>query len=314
MGQPSRKCHAFHTGRESLKDPPRKETEGQLEYCHSNATKGVVPSSERWTHGQVWLRRPVCYPLTGAAIWAALPQSHLLKNTPTQPNEAAIYKSASSGSWAWSLLLSHTPSLVVNMALFSQTKHGLSREVARHTVWCAQTFRLLTGRLNLPVSSPCFTLLMRVYFYQPLWENGPALWQLVPDKEFLIKIEISDHPQSAQPFWVSELRVEEVQPWKELCLFRKQDCSFFRAAMNKSPRRVAKGNYEHLACTELIAELILRRVMFYLDLFSNFWILCFPIEFSLSYFLPHTSSRKYWSEMIKYIFYLAPSDSHSLPG
>lgn len=205
---------------------------------------------------------------------------------------------------AWSLLLSPRPSLVVNMALFSQTKHGPSREVARHTVWCAQTFRLLTGRLNLPVSSPCFTLLMRVYFYQPLWENGPALWQLVPDKEFLIKIEISDHPQSAQPFWVSELSVEQVHPWKELCLFRKQDCSFFRVVMNKSPRGVAKGNYEHLVCTELIAEWILRRVMFYLDLFSNFWILCFPIEFSLSDFLPHTSSRKYWSEMIKYIFYL----------
>lgn len=40
---------------------------------------------------------------------------------------------------------------------------------------------------------------MRVYFYQPLWENCPALWQLVTDKEFLIKIEISNHPQSSQP-------------------------------------------------------------------------------------------------------------------
>lgn len=101
---------------------------------------------------------------------------------------------------AWSLLLSPRPFLVVNMALFSQTQHGPSHEVARHTVWCAQTFRLLTGQLTLAVSSPGFTLLMSVCFYQPLWENSPALWQLVPDKEFPIEIEISDHPQSSQPF------------------------------------------------------------------------------------------------------------------
>lgn len=98
MGQASRKCHALHTGRESLEDSPRKKTEGRLEDCHSDATKGVAPSSERWTHGKVRVHRPVCYPLIGAAVWAALPQSHLLKNTPTQPNEAAIYKAASSGS------------------------------------------------------------------------------------------------------------------------------------------------------------------------------------------------------------------------
>jgi hypothetical protein len=52
-------------------------------------------------------------------------------------------KEALPGSWAWSLLLTHRPSLVVNMELFSQTKHGPSLEVARHSVWCAQTFWLL---------------------------------------------------------------------------------------------------------------------------------------------------------------------------
>lgn len=55
---------------------------------------------------------------------------------------------------------------------------------------------------------------MCVYFYQPLWENGPALWQLVTDKEFLIKIEISNHPQSSQPSF-SELKEEEARPWGE---------------------------------------------------------------------------------------------------
>lgn len=100
---------------------------------------------------------------------------------------------------AWSLLFTHWPSLVVNMELFSQAQRGPSLEVGRHSVWCAQTFRLRPGQLDLAMSSPRFTLLMRVYFYQPLWENDPALWQLVTDKEFLIKIEISDDPQSSQP-------------------------------------------------------------------------------------------------------------------
>lgn len=53
----------------------------------------------------------------------------------------------------WSLLFIQRPSLVVNMALFSQTKQGPSLEVARHTVWCAQTFWLLTGQLTLAESS-----------------------------------------------------------------------------------------------------------------------------------------------------------------
>lgn len=111
---------------------------------------------------------------------------------------------------AWSLLLTHRPSLVVNRALFSQTKHRPSHEVARHTVWCAQTFRLLTGQLNPAVSSPCSASLMHVvfrfflffffFFTSPLWENCPVLWQLVADKEFLIKIEISEHPGGSQPF------------------------------------------------------------------------------------------------------------------
>lgn len=107
---------------------------------------------------------------------------------------------------AWSLLLPHRPFLVVNMALFSQTKQGPFQGVARHTVWGAQTFLLQTGQPSLAVSSPCFTLLcVCVYFYHPLWENCPALWQFVADKEFLIKIEISHYPQSSQPFCVPEL-------------------------------------------------------------------------------------------------------------
>lgn len=60
---------------------------------------------------------------------------------------------------AWSLLLPHRPFLVVNMALFSQTKQGPFQGVARHTVWGAQTFLLQTGQPSLAVSSPCFTLL-----------------------------------------------------------------------------------------------------------------------------------------------------------
>lgn len=126
---------------------------------------------------------------------------------------------------AWSLLFTQRPSLVVNMALFSQTKHGPSLEVARHTVWCAQTFRLLTGQLALAVSSSCFTLLMCVYFYQPLWENCPALWQLVTDKEFLMKIEISDYPQSSQPSAFQSSEMGRLVLEKNYG-FRKQWCGF----------------------------------------------------------------------------------------
>ena len=68
---------------------------------------------------------------------------------------------------AWSLLFTHRPSLVVNMALFPQTKHRPSHEVARHTVWGAQTCRLLTGQLNVAVSSPCFASRVRVSFFSP---------------------------------------------------------------------------------------------------------------------------------------------------
>lgn len=53
---------------------------------------------------------------------------------------------------------------------------------------------------------------MHVYFYQPLWENCPVLWQCVADKEFLIKIEISNHLQRSQPYCVPEFRDEEVRP------------------------------------------------------------------------------------------------------
>lgn len=133
----------------------------------------------------------LCYPLTGAAVQAALPQSHTLKNTPTHSNEIAIYKGASSG-W-WSLVI------VIHPKAFPGGKHG--------TVFPDQTWTLLRDSqthclvcTNISASDwtarpgsvfPCFTLLMHVYFYQPLWENCPVLWQCVADKEFLIKIEIS---------------------------------------------------------------------------------------------------------------------------
>lgn len=155
--------------------------------------------------------------LTEAAVRAALPQSW--KTLPLNLVRQPFIKEPLPALGAWSLLFTHRPSLVVNMALFSQTKHRPSHEVARHTVWCAQTFRLLTGQLNPAVSSPCFTSLMPVYFYQPLWENCPVLWQLVADREFLIKIEIVDYPRSSPPFWVPELRgTEAAHPWKELWL------------------------------------------------------------------------------------------------
>lgn len=165
--------------------------------------KGVAPSNERWARGRVWVQRPVCCPLTGTAIWAALPLSHLLKNTPTQPNEKAIYKRASSGCWGLVI--------VTQPLAFPGGKHG--------TVFPDQTWTVPRGTqthclvcTNISTSDwkaqpgGVFPLLMRVYFYQPLWENGPALWQLVPDKEFLIEIEICDHHQRAQPFWVSGMR------------------------------------------------------------------------------------------------------------
>lgn len=79
---------------------------------------------------------------------------------------------------AWSLSLSHRPSLVVNTDLFSQTKQGPSLKVARHAVWYAETFPLLTGQLESPPPPPPppLALLMCVYFYPPLWENCLALW------------------------------------------------------------------------------------------------------------------------------------------
>lgn len=130
------------------------------------------------------------------------------------------------------------------MALFSQTKHRPSDEVARHTVWCAQTFRLLTGQLNLAVSSPCLTSLMRVYFYQLLWENYPVLWQLVADKEFLIKIEISDHSQNPHP---SETQSTGMRRLRKGCGLRKQYCSFFMAMTNESPHGIAKRQLQIIA-------------------------------------------------------------------
>ena len=170
---------------------------------------------------------------------------------------------------AWSLLSTQRPSLVVNRALFSQTKHGPSLEVARHTVWCAQTLRLLTGQLTLAVSSSCFTLLMHVYFYQPRWENCPALWQLVTDKEFLIKIEISNHPQSSQP---SEFRAQRgggssLKKKKKTVALGSSIVGFLTMVINESPHVV---NYKHLACNKLIGRVISQKAMVSLRSFVFF--------------------------------------------
>lgn len=213
-------------------------------------------------------------------------------NAPTQPNKTATEKEALPGSWAWSLLLSHGPSLVVNTELVSQTKQGPSVEVARHSVWCAQTFWLLTGQLGVVMSSPRSTLLMCVYFYQTPWENCPALWQLVTDKEFLFKIEISGHPQSSKPFWVSELGPRRLVLEKNRGI-KKQHCGSFRTVMNwgktllQSPKRI----YEHLTCNKLIKTVVIKLV-FLLRCDFNFSILCFPTKYSLQWWFEYKMSPK----------------------
>lgn len=96
--------------------------------------------------------------------------------------------------------LSHRPSRVVNTELFPQTKQGPSLEAARHTVWCAQTFPLLTGQLgpavSLPPPTPIYFTNVCVFLPAPM---GKPL-RFVADKGFLMKIEISGHPQSSQPY------------------------------------------------------------------------------------------------------------------
>lgn len=99
---------------------------------------------------------------------------------------------------AWSLSLSHRPSLVVNTDLFSQTKQGLSLKVVRHAVWYAETFPLLTGQLESPPPPPTPIGFTNVCVFLPTPMG--KLPGFVADKGFLMKIEISDHPQSPQPF------------------------------------------------------------------------------------------------------------------
>lgn len=219
MGQPSRICQALHRNTVPSRYPKKgnwKTTGTSARHHHQGGGRLPVKGNP---HGSVWVHRleqqfgPLCLK---AAHWKALPLNLMRQPFIKEPLRAV---------GAWSLLFTQRPSLVVNMALFSQTKHGPSLEVARHPVWCAQTFRLLTGQLTLAVSSSCFTLLMCVYFYQPLWENCPALWQLVTDKEFLIKIEISDHPQSSQPSKFQSSRTRRLVLEKN-CGFRKRDCCF----------------------------------------------------------------------------------------
>lgn len=63
-------------------------------------SKAAIPSGQPLTAkgkaGAVSGVTDVWYPVTGAAVQAALPRSCLLENTPTQPNETVIYEGTSS--------------------------------------------------------------------------------------------------------------------------------------------------------------------------------------------------------------------------
>lgn len=50
----------------------------------------------------------------------------------------------------------------------------------------------------------------------------------------------------------------------------------------------------------------------FLDLFSNFWTLCFPIECSITYFFPHTSSKKISTQDAEIHLLVSSFFSHSL--
>ena len=147
----SRRCQALHTSRVPKRSPKKGNwvLPGQhLQRGWHLSVKGEPVEESGFTDLCValWQEQPFGLLSLWAICWKTLPLNLMRKPFIKEPLPAV---------GAWSLLLSHWPSLVVNMALFSQTKHGLSREVPRHTVWCAQTFQLLTGRLNLVVSSPC---------------------------------------------------------------------------------------------------------------------------------------------------------------
>lgn len=123
----------------------------------------------------------------------------MLKSTPTQPNETAIYKGASSGCWGLVI--------VIHPKAFPGGKHG--------TVFPDQTWTLPRGSqthclvcTNISTSNwtahPGSVVLLLYFtnvcvFLPASLGILPCFLATVTDKEFLIKIEISDHPQSSQP-------------------------------------------------------------------------------------------------------------------
>lgn len=129
MGQPSRICQAHHPGRESPKDTPRQETERQLEYHHGNTTKQVAAFQSKVNPWKCLGSQTCVLPSDRSSCLAALPPSHTLKSTPTQPNETAIYKGASSGSRGLVI--------VIHPWAFPGGKHG--------TVFPDQTWTLPRG-------------------------------------------------------------------------------------------------------------------------------------------------------------------------
>lgn len=148
---------------------------------------------------------------------------------------------------AWSLLLTHRPSPVVSRALFSQTKHRPSHEVARHTVWCAQTFRLLTGQLNPAVSSPCSTSLMHVvflfsvcvFFTSPTGKTALFYGNLSLTRNFSSRLKSLSIPEAPDP---SEFQSSGMKRpiLEKNCGLRKQHCGFFTTVVNESPHVVPK--------------------------------------------------------------------------
>lgn len=234
MRQPSYRPGSPHQ-QSALKTSPRMESERQQEPGADTADQvgGRLPVKGK--PGKCLDSQTSVLPSDRSSCSGRSTQRHMLANT----KETAIYKGASCCHWGLVIVTPPRPFLAVNMTLFSQTKQGPFWGVARHSVWCAQTFWLLTEQPDLAVSSPDITALMRVYFYQPPWENCPALWQFVADKEFLIKIEISNHPQSSQPLCVPELWGEET------CLCMGMQC-FFLAMKNKSPHALTKRQPQKL--------------------------------------------------------------------
>ena len=136
----SRRCQVLHTSRVPKRSPKKGVLPEQCQqrgWHRPGKGKHVEESGFTDLCVALWQEQLFGLPSLWAICWKTLPLNLMRKPFIKEPLPAV---------GAWSLLLSHWP---------SQTKHGLSREVARHAVWCAQTFQLLTGRLNLVVSSPC---------------------------------------------------------------------------------------------------------------------------------------------------------------